>query len=262
MKTVPSLPALYFQILKQLRSPETAMESVGETIAQDPAMTAKILQLVNSAFFGLRRQMNNATEAVMQLGLETVKSLVLAIHVFSELDSCPSTKLQVEQVYHHSLATANAARRIAQLERQDQRLQEECFTAGLLHDIGRLVLVANLPEQCGEALSRSQADSIPFTEAERAVFGVSHAEVGGYLLGVWGLPIAVAEAAVFHHCPRLSPAKVFTSLTAVHAASVLVQGHSQAPTANLLPQLDEEYLVGAGVWERVPIWRQTLSRSD
>jgi HD-like signal output (HDOD) protein len=259
MKTVPSLPALYFQILEQLRSPESTLDKVGETIAQDPAMTAKMLQLVNSAFFGLRRQMNNATEAVGQLGLETVKSLVLAIHVFSELDSRPGTKLQVEGIYHHSLATAGAARRIAQLEGADRRILEECFTAGLLHDIGRLVLVANAPEQYKEALARAQAESIPLTEAERAVFGVSHAEVGGYLLGLWGLPVPIAEAAVFHHCPAPGLTKRFTSLTAVHVANVLKQGPGQPGAVS--PQLDEKYLVETGLWGRAPIWREALAKS-
>ena len=195
--TVPSLPELYFQILRELRSPESTLETVGATIAQDAAMTAKMLQLVNSAFFGLSYQITNPTEAVMQLGMETIKSLVLAIHIFSELDCAPAWKTQVEKVHHHSLAVGTRAKRIARLERQEKRIIDEAFTAGLLHDIGRLVLIANLPEQYAEAVARAEAEKISLVDAERAVFGVSHAEVGGYLLGLWGLPIAIAEVLCF-----------------------------------------------------------------
>ncbi len=253
--TLPSLPELYFQILEELRSPEGTLEKVGATIAKDPAMTAKMLQLVNSAFFGVSYQVTSPTEAVMQLGMETIKSLALAIHIFSELDSASARKLHVEKVHHHCLATGTKAKRIARLERQDKRILDEAFTAGLLHDVGRLVLIANLPAEYAEAVRRSEAEKLPLLDAERAVFGVSHAEVGGYLLGLWGLPIAIAEAAVFHHSPRLCQSGTFTSLTAVHAANVFEQGQAGSQPPGMRPELDQEYLVKAGVWDRVPAWR-------
>src|SRR6202035_2465770 len=112
---------------------------------------------------------------------------------------------------------------IAQMECREKAVVEESFTAGLLHDVGRLVLVANLSDQYQEACDRSKAEGITLVEAERAVFGASHAEVGGYLLGLWGLPISLVEAAVFHHFPGKCQVKVFAPLTAVHVANVLVQ---------------------------------------
>ena len=220
MTRVPSLPALYFQILKELRSSEAAVERVGNTIGQDPGMTAKMLQIVNSAFFGLGRRLTDPTDAVMQLGLETVKSLVLTIHVFSGFESEESTKLQAEKIYRHSLATAFLARQISQFERQDHKMAEECFTAGLLHDIGRLALIANAPEQYAAAVRLSREEPMPLVEAERAVFGTSHAEVGGYLLALWGLPVTIVEAAMFHHHPGKRLPSGFSSLTAVHVANV------------------------------------------
>jgi putative nucleotidyltransferase with HDIG domain len=259
MKTVPSLPSLYFEILRELRSPDAALDRVGATIAKDMAMTAKMLQLVNSAFFGLRRQLSDPTEAVAQLGMETVKSLVLTIHVFSELSS-ESTKAQVESIYHHSLATATTAKKIAQLEGLEHRVVEECFTAGLLHDIGRLALISNLPEKYAEATALSARDTIPLWQAEKAVFGVSHAEVGGYLLGLWGLPIAIVEAAVFHHRPGVSPSGAFGSLTAVHAANFLE--HTPSHPDALLPQLDQDYLTRVGVWDHVPRWREISRKTQ
>ena len=259
LTTVPSIPTVYFQILKELRSPEATLDIVGATIAQDPAMTAKMLQLVNSAFFGLAHKFNDPTEAVLHLGMETIKSLVLGIHLFSELESAKGSKFEMEKIYHHSLATAASAKRIAQLERQKKEVVEESFTAGLLHDIGRLVLIANLPEQYAEAVERSHKDSISLVDAERAVFGATHAETGGYLLGLWGLPVPIVEAAVFHHNPRACQSHTFTSLAAVHVANVLEPDRGMRHSPALLPQMDLDYLAEAGLADRVAHWTQALS---
>ncbi len=258
MTRVPGLPTLYFQILRELRSPDAPIERIGELISQDPAMTAKMLQLVNSAFFGLGRKLSDPNEAVMQLGLETIKSLVLGIHVFSELELGKGPKQEVEKVYRHSLAVANSARRIAQIERQERRMAEECFTAGLLHDIGRLVLLANLPDQYAEAVKRSQQENLPMLDVERAVLGAAHPEVGGYLLGLWGLPIAFVEAAAFHHQPPGHAAAQFNSLAVVHVANILDRELEPDGLA-LIPPLDRAFLEASGLWEKVPLWRETLA---
>jgi HD-like signal output (HDOD) protein/CheY-like chemotaxis protein len=259
LANVPSVPGLYFEILKELRSPEAALDRVGATIAKDPAMTAKILQLVNSAFFGLASQITDPTEAVMQLGLQTIKSLVLAVHVFSELDSAKDARFHIGKIQHHCLATALAAKRIAQIERQKSGVGDACFTAGLLHDIGRLVLMANLPDQYAEAMARAQKESIPLVEAERAVFGVTHAETGGYLLGLWGLPGAIVEATVFHHCPRARAGRDFEPLTAVHVANVFEQGKGMGLPPELTAHLDEQYLAEAGLTAKVSEWREAVT---
>lgn len=259
--TLPSVPALYFQILNELGSPHATLDKVGETIAQDPGMTAKMLQMVNSAFFGLRQQLTDPTEAVLQLGLETIKSLVLGLNVFSQLETATSADFSAEKLWQHSLATAITARRIAQMECREKCMVEETFTAGLLHDVGRLLLVANLPDQYKEACDRAKEDGITLVEAERAVLGASHAEVGGYLLGLWGLPISLVEAAVFHHFPGKCQVKVFAPLTAVHVANVLVQEDGAVPRPFPQPAIDEDYLNEIGVGNRVPSWRSAFVNS-
>jgi HD-like signal output (HDOD) protein len=259
LTTVPSVPTVYFQILKELRSPDATLDIVGATIAQDPAMTAKILQLVNSAFFGLAHKLNDPTEAVMHLGMETIKSLVLGIHLFSELQSAKGSQFEMDKIYHHSLATAATAKRIAQLERQPREIVEESFTAGLLHDIGRLVLIANLPDQYAEVVARSHKDSLPLIEAEREVFGATHAETGGYLLGLWGLPVGIVEAALFHHQPRSCKGRDFSALTAVHVANVLQPTQGMDHSAALLPEMDADYLAEAGLTDRASHWMKAFS---
>jgi HD-like signal output (HDOD) protein/CheY-like chemotaxis protein len=260
MGTLPSLPSLYFQMMKELGSPETTLDQVGATIAKDPGMTAKMLQLVNSAFFGFNHRVTDPTEAVLQLGLETIKSLVLGIHVFSELQPGKRGPFSAEQLWHHSLLTAATAKRIAQLERQEKRLVEEAFTAGLLHDIGRLVLLANRPEEYGRAFVLAQGSGKTLLEAEQEVFGACHPEIGGYLLGLWGLPIALVESATFHHQPSRCATKTFTPLTAVHVANVFEQETAPLPSPASRAELDNEYLRGLGVWNRLPAWRETAGR--
>jgi HD-like signal output (HDOD) protein len=249
LSSLPSMPSVYFDILKSLESPDTTVEQVGATIARDAAMTAKMLQLVNSAFFGLHRQLTDPAEAVMQLGLETIKSLVLGIHVFSQLESHDGAEISARQLWHHSLATAATARRIAKCECQDKQLAEEAFTAGLLHDVGRLVLLANLPGPYAEALQRSRDERIPLWEAERAVFGACHAEVGGYLL-------SLVETAVFHHFPGKCRTRNCGALCLVHIANVLEQESLPGQDPSLLAQLDREYLIETGMWEHAEIWRR------
>lgn len=258
MKTVPSLPQLYAQIVRELREPDMNLEKIGGIISQDAAMTAKILQLVNSAFFGLPHRICDPTQAIVQLGIEMVQSLVLAIHVFSESEFHGAVKSEIAKLHQHSLNTAMCARMIAELEGQNKNMTGEAFTAGLLHDIGRLVLLTNFADQCRESIAYSHQKSIPLAESERVFFGVNHAQIGAYLLGLWGLPIPLVESAMFHHEPRLCQTRTFTSLTAVHVANVLDHGQP-LPLQVLLGRLDRDYLAGAGVSERVPIWWKSLT---
>jgi HD-like signal output (HDOD) protein len=256
---LPTVPSLYFEIIKELDSPRAALEHVSMRIAQDPAMTAKILQLVNSAFFGLRRQLTNPTEAVLQLGLDTIKSLVLGIHVFSDLEMSETAGVSAQELWHHSLATAASSRRIAQWERQEQKFVEDCFTAGLLHDVGRLVLAANLPDQYAQAKRLAKNEAVALVDAEVAVFGASHAEVGAYLLGLWGLPVSLVETAMFHHWPARSKSRSFTPLSVVHVANVHEQPLAHGLDDGSLPKMDDNYLCQIGMFDRAQIWRRLLA---
>jgi HD-like signal output (HDOD) protein/ActR/RegA family two-component response regulator len=255
MTNLPSLPAIYFQILDALRSPKTSIQEVSAAIGQDPAMTAKMLQVVNSAFFGLRQQLADATEAVMHLGLETIKALVLSTQVFSELESNHVARGLMDEVHRHSLATAGMARELARLERLNKQIIDESFTAGLLHEVGRMVLAANIPDQYAEVIARHKREGISLVEAEQRAFNATHAEVGGYLLNLWGLPVTIVEAVTFHHNPRACPNRDFSSLTTVHAADGLL------PNGDAV-RLDQEYLAEVGVQDRIRVWEETLVKTQ
>jgi HD-like signal output (HDOD) protein len=259
MGHLPSIPSLYVEIVEGLRNPEVSLEEVGAIIAKDMAMSAQILRLVNSAFFGLRRQVSSATEAVTYIGLDTIRSLVLSINAFSQFDNVAFQRFSPQALWSHSLDTAALAKEIAQLEQADRKLVDEAFIAGLLHDTGKLVLASNYPEQYGQALDLMHTDRLEPSAAEQLIFGVTHADVGGYLLGLWGLPVPVVEVIALHHTPSASANKIFSPLTAVHAADALLQqqGKEDEPA---LPQIDSRYLEELRLSDRLKVWRGCLPK--
>ena len=255
MDTLPSLPALYSEIVQELQSSDASIRRVGEIIAKDLGMTAKILQLVNSAFFGIRRRVSNPADAATYLGLETIQSLVLSFKAFSMFPT-PVRDNSLTTIWSHSLATAALAKRIAEGEHAGKSEADESFTAGLLHDLGRLLLANNLPKQYGDVIRHAAVSGTAFSTAERAMLGTTHAEVGAYLLGLWGLPDPIIEAVALHHRPGDCTHKVFTPLSAVHAADAL-GCELQAIQRDSVPAqcLDLDYIAATGKGERLGEWR-------
>ena len=153
MRWVPSPPNLYFRVAMEIESPNASVETVGKIISQDPAITAKVLQLANSAVFGLQLQVNEPAEAVAYLGLEATKTLVLLAHTFSEFDRLPRGGFSVAELWFHSVQVGQFARQIVLLEQQAPDLSEQAYAAGLLHDLGKVLFAANLPVPFGQALT-------------------------------------------------------------------------------------------------------------
>lgn len=255
MDHLPSVPALYVEIVERLHDPEVSLEEVGNIIGRDLGMTAKILKLVNSAFFGLRRELASPTEAVTYLGLDTIKSLVLSLEAFSQFDAQRLGGFSLDALWSHSLRTAALAREIAKLERADKKLMDEAFVSGLLHDAGKAALAFNFPERYAEVMRQTGAHGGQGFEAEQQVFGAHHADAGGYLLGLWGLPMPVVEAILFHHHPASSHNPAFSPLTAVHAANALIRA-AESPGA--APAWDLAYLDRLALGNRIEVWRETL----
>jgi HD-like signal output (HDOD) protein len=238
----------------------TSVEEIGAIIGLDIGMTAQVLKLTNSAFFGLSRQFSNAAEAVAYLGLDTIKSLVLSIHAFSQFDKAETGALKIEALWSHSLQVAGLAKRISKLEGQEPKAIEEAFTAGMLHDIGKLVLAVNLPNEYTEATHLAQS-GLELPLAEHKVFGANHADVGGYLIGLWGLPVPVVEAVALHHSPSRATPPIFSPLTSVHAANVLEWERPHPANGAPPPHLDDNYLRLLGVSSRLEAWRGVLAEN-
>ena len=262
MDRLPSLPAIYLEMIEALQDANTTIEDATKIIARDIGMTAKILKLVNSAFFGLGREISSAEDAVAYLGLDTVRSLVLSINIFSQFDE--SVKIEgfsLDALMGHSLQTADAAKMVARKEDADQKVMDEAFLAGMLHDTGKLVLAANSPDQFSDAMHEAAQKHMPVTEAEEQIFGANHADVGGYLFSLWGLPAPVVEAVTLHHRPGQATQKSFNPLTAVHVANALIHEPSQDNQAIPESQIDESYLAELGLRSRLDGWRAAWQHS-
>jgi len=255
---LPTLPSVYTEIVRCLQSPEVPLEEVGAIVAKDIGMTTKILKLVNSAFFGLGRQISSPGEATAYLGAENLKTLVISLDLFSQFEGARARGFSAESLCQHSLAVASAGKAIARCEKAPSNVVDESFVAGMLHDTGKLVLATNFPEEYSHVIERVRAGRLPMHEVERQVFGSSHAEVGGFLLGLWGLPVPVVEAISMHHAPVDNAARTFCALTATHAANSLVQGMDNPSPAAPPPPVDESYLKNLGLDGRLRVWQETV----
>ena len=256
LKTLPSLPQLYLEVMQVAQAPDGSFEKVGEVIGRDISMTTKILQLVNSAFFGRPQQISSPAQAVSYLGLDTVKELILSVQIFTHFDQSQLRELSLDDVWQHSMAASACAKHIARAENNDRTGVEHAMLAGLLHDVGKLVLAANLPEPYGQTLTLAREQGLADWEAEHEVLGTTHAEIGGYLLGLWGLLDPIVEAVVFHHRPSACPNQTFSPLTAVHVANALMsEANTMDPAETSLP-IDLEYLAALGLSDRLAVWRE------
>jgi HD-like signal output (HDOD) protein len=257
MRQVPSPPRLYFQVINELTSPEASIERIGQMIARDPSATGKLLHLANSAAFGRQIQVSHPTEAVSFLGFEMTKALLLVVHSFSFFEEVPSVRDFLETFWHHSMAVGRSARQVAELECIDPEVAHQAFTAGLLHDFGKLLLAANLAQDYGETLALAQLQNRWPWEIETQIFGATHAELGAYVLALWNLPSPIVDAVAWHHCPTQmpGPTQSFTPLTAVHVANVLDHETRDESPQGQKPAVDLDYLQSVSCADRLADWQ-------
>jgi HD-like signal output (HDOD) protein len=254
--SLPSLPTLYEKIMEMLNSSDASIKDVGDVIAKDTAMTGKILQLVNSAFFGLPRHVSSPAQAAALLGMDTVKSLVLTIQIFSQFDLNKMPPSFLEKLWQHNITTGQLSKKISEEEKLEKVTIDHAFMAGLLHDTGKLILASNFSDDYRKALSLSRKTKIPLWESEKKIFGITHAEVGAYLMGIWGLPLPIVEALAFHHDPSQSLEERFSPLTAVHLANIM---EHEGPSGNGnggFSTLNEDYLHRMELTDRLSVWRK------
>jgi HD-like signal output (HDOD) protein len=259
LETLPSLPALYTEILSEIQAPNSSFRKVGDLIARDLGMTAKILQLVNSAFFGLARRVASPQDAVSLLGYDTVRALVLSAKIFSQVDLSRIPGLWLDALWQHSFGTSLFARAIGVGEKLPRKAQDEAFTAGILHDLGQLILAQNFPDAYAEAIAHADRNDRPLWEVETERFGASHAELGAYLLGLWGIGEDVVGAVAQHHQPP--PAGSAARVTAVvYAANLIEHRLAAEPAPAEIPAGDADALRQLQVYERIPAWEEACRK--
>jgi len=256
IESLPSMPSIYTEIVAEMQSDDPAIQKVAEIISKDLSMTAKILQMVNSAFFGLFRKISSPKEAVMMLGLETIKALVLSVKIFSEFSRKNYSWFNIDDLFNHSMAVSMYAKTIIKDENLDQGLINNSMMAGLLHDLGKLILATNFTKLYRQVLAEAQGAGQNLLDLEYEAFGTSHAEIGAYLMGLWRLENPIIEAIAFHHLPARSMTQSMGLLTAVHIGNAL-DHEARTPTGQDTDlKCDTEYLDNLGVTHRIPQWRQ------
>ncbi|MCD4676748.1 MAG: HDOD domain-containing protein, partial [Desulfobacula sp.] len=251
--------SLYAKIISELQSPDASAASVGEIIAKDMGMTAKVLQLVNSSFFGMPRHISNVQEAVVLLGIDIVKTLVLGIEVFSRFSKNALSIIPVDKIHDHCVKTGVIAKKIAKLEKMDKEKTDNAMIASSLHDLGKLILVEHYPDDYKGVMEVVRQKKMPVFKAESQIFGVTHGEVGAYLLGLWGLPENIIEGIAFHHNPAKISTREFELCGLVHVAE-LMEHHEQLQPGGWekLNGLDTKYMENIGLLDKIPLWRDYL----
>ena len=221
LRSLPTPPRLYFEIRDELDSTTSDARSVAQILARDPALTAKLLKIANSGFYALPRSVTDIRDAVTFLGTDVVTSLVLATHVF---DRMPGPGVNLDALWKHSLTASALARHVAAQEGGDRLTITTAGIAGLLHDIGQLVLLANAPDSYYPMLRCAGGDENTLLGMELDHFGATHAELGSHVLALWSLPEAVVEAVALHHdCSRYATETVAVTNKAVFVAEWFLQ---------------------------------------
>jgi len=251
---LPSLPRTYHALTLALADPDTPLLKIAHIIGADVGISAKILQLVNSAFFGIARSITNIQDAVSYLGISTLKSLVLSVEVFRVFaPKGPLEGFSLEDLHRHARLTAYIAARLP----VPKHLVDIAMAAGMLHDVGKLIIAWKFPERFKKFMAEVREEQCPLFKVEEREYGFSHAEIGAYLLGLWGLPYAVVEAVALHHAPNRVPHPSFDAATAVYIANLLTReiDPSIPPYGENGMRNEEEYLVPLGVQMDLPHWR-------
>ncbi len=242
-------------MLKELESPNTSTDTLADLIQSDMAISTKIIQIVNSALYARQRKISDLREAVQHLGLNNLKSLVLAIQAVAKLDKIKPLYFSADKIWRHGLAVAQLARTIAERESADPALADDAYMAGLLHDIGKLVLASNLEEQYRGVITLARQQRIPLVDVETQIFGATHGEVAAYLVALWGLPERIVEAIALHHSPGRNEDAKFSPLTAVHIANSISHEESPDKEETCPSVLDADYVKRLDLTDRIDTWR-------
>lgn len=225
------------------------IEEIVEIVQDNVSMTAKLLQVVNSAYFSLRSPITDVRDAITYLGLDAVRNLCVAMELLKTFEEAPAmVQAIVDEIHERSVAVAHLAREIA----PSRQKASAAYAAALLHDIGLLVFACQMPERFLELRVQTMRSSLALTEVELEVFGAHHADVGAHLLDLWGLPFEIIEAVARHHDAMEVPTTELDVLHAVHIAEAIVaQQEAGEGDWGYEGALDEEYLKSLGVNEKV-----------
>jgi HD-like signal output (HDOD) protein len=254
IRQFPALPRLYLQITEALEREDSTLDSIATLVSREPAVSAKLLQMVNSPIIGRQQRVTSLREATHVMGLNRLRSLVLANSLFGQFDGSKCASFSAEQFEARSIRMATWSAGIAMAETFDKRMAELAFSAGLLHQFGVLLFAANLPEAYDQVLRIAQQQRIGIARVERETYGITHAELGGFILGSWGIPFPIVNAVGWYAQPSQSEDKSFSALTAVHAAN-----SCDALERTGVHEFDRRYLEKMTQIAKLDVWHKSLT---
>ena len=254
--TLPALPRTSNALSDALADPDVSLDRVATIVEQDVGITAKLLQLVNSAFFGCQQEISTVRLAISFLGFDILRQLVLSVEVFRSLTPArPIAHFSLPEFQRHSRLTADIAAHLG----VPRAIEGAATMAALLHDTGELVLASRLTDKFEEALILAHKERLPVYMVEREHIGTTHEQIGAYLLALWGLPVPLVKVIAHHHHPSAleSDAEGLSMLAAVHVADALAARAAAGGDNNdslVPPGLDENYIAACGLEPRIPEW--------
>jgi HD-like signal output (HDOD) protein len=223
IETLPSLPTLYIEIIDKLNNQNSSLTDIAGIIKKDVSMTAEILKLLNSSFFGFTNKISNIEQSVSLLGMNMIRTLVLSIKVFKQFPKQDQISISIDELWKHSFFVGILTSTIVFDFTKDKELQEQAFTVGLLHDIGMIILASQLPQKYKKAYEHAFINQLPICVGEYKFLGASHAEVGAYLVGLWGFSDQVTEAIANHHLQHNYSDEIDFLTLATHVADIFSQ---------------------------------------
>lgn len=246
---LPRPPQSILRLNSLLDSPDSDVQDIAEVVEQDMALTVRLFQLVNSAYYGLNRNIGDIREAIAYLGMNAVRNLAVSVEVYRSLTAVSVSHADtLQELYDQGTRVAQIAKQLVLVRDQ----ANEAFVAGLLHDVGLLALVSYFPDRYDELMNATQRSGLSIWEVEMEIVGASHADLGAYLLNLWGLPFTVVEAVARHHdASSLLHRKMDPTHAVGIAAAIASTTSPGANRENADPNLDTTYLKELGVLERV-----------
>ena len=246
------------EFAERVSQAETPLMGLIDIISGNMGVDERIIRQIDGIFLGLRNHIPRPAQAVLSLGLNTLKLLGISAKVVSQFGTNTIlADIALQSLWKHSFAVADLSKRVAELANAPAAVVDYAFTAGFLHDIGKLIFTGYFAEQYASVRTKAAQSEMGLLAAERETFGATHANVGAFVLGLWGLPQAVVDAVHFHHMPQLG-GDAFSAVTAVHIANAL-DYQTQAIVGNDGSEpLNSTYLAQLGLSEKISIWQDTI----
>lgn len=255
LDALPAMPELFLKIKQELEKKNPDLKLVANLVQEDIGLSATVMKVVNSSFFGFFDKVAAPSRAVILLGVDILKGLVMGEHFFRQIGNVDQAWYSVGKLWGHSLQTGAFAKVIAGMESKDGDFVDNCFIAGLLHDVGKLIFLTQMRKEYEAIIKAVKRMGGPVVDREQEALDVTHSEIGAYLLGLWGFSEPVVSGVWGHHAPKPCPNGINTALV-VHVANFLQHELAPQQKGYTFAPLLMECLEAKGLQDRMDPWKE------